>query len=87
MHDEKSILKEGVDYFKSILFVDATGVDQEVDLSIPNLISDEINQSLCKPVSEDEVREAVFSLGAYKAPKPYGFQGFFLPKVLGCYQI
>lgn len=43
MHDEKSILKEGVDYFKSILFVDATGVDQEVDLSIPNLISDEIN--------------------------------------------
>lgn len=42
-----------------------------------NLISDEINQSHLKLVFEDEVREVVISLGAYKASGPNGFHAFF----------
>lgn len=30
------------------------------------------------PISRKEVKEAAFSLGAKKAPRPYGFQGVFL---------
>jgi hypothetical protein len=42
-----------------------------------SLISDEVNQDLCAIPSEQEIYEALFSIGATKAPGPDGFTGLF----------
>lgn len=47
---------------------------------IPRLVSADINENLGAKVFEEEVRRAVFSLGASKAPGPYGFNGIFFQK-------
>lgn len=43
-------------------------------------MSDDINNDLCKPISEEEVKASIFNLGAYKALDPNGYQGFFYQK-------
>ncbi|KAL6227497.1 hypothetical protein ACLB2K_001454 [Fragaria x ananassa] len=42
---------------------------------VRSVISEEINQDLMAPVLEEEVRVAIFQLGALKAPGPDGFPG------------
>ncbi|XP_070664898.1 uncharacterized protein [Malus domestica] len=40
-------------------------------------VSEEMNQALLKPVSEDEIKTAIFKMGGLKAQGPDGFQGIF----------
>ncbi|CAL1404087.1 unnamed protein product [Linum trigynum] len=40
-------------------------------------VTDEMNAALCAPVTGEEIKKAVFSLGAKKAPGPDGFSGRF----------
>ncbi|KAL6183399.1 hypothetical protein ACLB2K_044810 [Fragaria x ananassa] len=47
---------------------------------VRSVITEEINQDLMAPVLEEEVRAAVFQLGALKAPGPDGFPGLFYHK-------
>lgn len=44
---------------------------------IPRLINEEINASLLRQVEEEEIRNAVFSLGPQKALGPDGLTGVF----------
>ncbi|CAL5413238.1 unnamed protein product [Camellia sinensis] len=41
------------------------------------MVSDVMNRSLIQPVSDEEIKAAVFQLGAVKSPGPDGFPGFF----------
>lgn len=50
---------------------------------IPNLVTPEDNSMLLKEIHEREVKEAVFSLGANKAPGPDGLSGIFYQKAWG----
>ncbi|CAN1817880.1 LINE-1 retrotransposable element ORF2 protein [Linum perenne] len=52
----------------------------EINTGIPSIITDEINQWLCKEVSEEEIKNAVFQMGANKSPGPDGFPGLFYQK-------
>lgn len=46
-------------------------------------LTDEQIASLMKPVTPRDVKDALFSMGAYKAPGDDGFQPL-LPEILGC---
>lgn len=41
------------------------------------IVNDEDNASLCRPITDLEVKDAVFQLGGMKAPGPDGFSGCF----------
>ncbi|XP_070668433.1 uncharacterized protein [Malus domestica] len=40
-------------------------------------VTEDMNQALLSPVTEDEVKSAIFKMGGLKAPGPDGFQGIF----------
>ncbi|CAN1818839.1 LINE-1 reverse transcriptase homolog, partial [Linum perenne] len=66
-------------------FVDLFTARQQVDSSLilpllPKLVSDEINYNLTRPVSDEEIRTAVFALGAAQSPGPDGYNGHFYRK-------
>ena len=43
-------------------------------------VSPQMNANLCRQVTNEEVHQAVFSIGATQAPGPDGFPGiFFIP--------
>ncbi|KAJ1383973.1 Ribonuclease H-like superfamily [Sesbania bispinosa] len=53
---------------------------QNVDVclsNIPTLVTADLNKRLEAPVSEQEIKKVVDSLGSLKAPGPYGFNGLF----------
>ncbi|CAL1376110.1 unnamed protein product [Linum trigynum] len=52
-------------------------VDPDLFRSIPCVVSDEMNQALCQPIEVEDIRKAVFELGAGKSPGPDGFPGLF----------
>ena len=43
-----------------------------------------MNQSLLKPIAEDEIRVAATQMGGLKAPGPDGFQGVFYHSFWEC---
>lgn len=49
-------------------------------LSILVTVTPEMNEALCFPVSEEEIHQVVFQMGAFKAPGPDGYQGMFYHK-------
>lgn len=48
--------------------------------AIPRLITREYNNNPIKPFSYEEIHQAIFSMGKYKAPGPDGFPTFFFHK-------
>lgn len=44
---------------------------------IGNIISEEMNEDLTRPISKEEIIETVFMLKAFKALSPDGFLGKF----------
>jgi hypothetical protein len=51
---------------------------------IERKISEEMNDSMCKDFTNDEISDALFQIGPLKAPGPDGFPARFFPKELGC---
>ena len=48
---------------------------------MPRLVNEEVNECLMREVKEEEIRNAIFQLGTFKAPGPDGFNGFFYQKI------
>lgn len=73
LNHEVSIRHEAFLYFNDLFQNKPVMNSGELAYVIPNVVSEQMNQDLCKIVREEEVRYVVFGLGALKAPRPYGF--------------
>jgi hypothetical protein len=77
---EKDISAEVISFFSSLLSRDPSlsDLDQiEIVSYIPQIIQPYQNKALTAIPKEEEVKEALFSLPADKAPGPDGFPTFF----------
>ncbi|KAF7128180.1 hypothetical protein RHSIM_Rhsim11G0009900 [Rhododendron simsii] len=67
-------------YFSSLFTTDGPrDISSTIEFITPK-ISGEMNRSLTKHVADEEIRVAVFQLGALKAPGPDGYPGLFFQK-------
>lgn len=72
--EDNGAIRHGATHFFSNLFQAVQVNIPEAMLNlIPNVMSDDINNDLCKPISEEEVKASIFNLGAYKALDPNGY--------------
>lgn len=75
--DEEVLKKEALLFFKN-LFVSSDHCDpQSLQLSYVPQIDPDLYSNLLAPVSMEEVKNALFSMGPYKAPGVDGFQPIF----------
>lgn len=75
---EKIIL----DYFHDIFFSSGPSISdiESVIESVPTSVSNEMNEFLCSPYTEIEIRDALWQFHPSKSPSPNGFSSFFYHK-------
>lgn len=77
IYGNQKIVEEAEMYFKD-LFSSSNNNDMEKVLSNINpVVTNSMNEALTKKISAEEVRTAVFSIGATRAPGPDGFTTCF----------
>lgn len=69
-----------VNYFSDIYAPTDPTIASECIAVVPKLITEDMNSKLIAPISSMEVKNAVFDLGALKAPGPDGLNGDFYQK-------
>jgi hypothetical protein len=70
-------------YFKSVFTRDPSIQPAPVVNLLQEVITDEVNDNLCRPFSVDEISDAIFQIGPLKAPGPDGFPARFYQRNWG----
>lgn len=73
----KDIHSHITSYFKNLYKRKRTNVDSQIMDGIPTTVTEDINKNLTGPVTEKEIREAVFAMNPEKAPGPDGMTATF----------
>lgn len=77
---QNNIFQAVLEHFSEVYKTEGTGSTQECFQSVPKLVTTNLNEALLTPVSEEEIKCVVFSMGALKAPGPDGINGLFFHK-------
>ncbi|KAL4332119.1 hypothetical protein GQ457_07G022500 [Hibiscus cannabinus] len=77
IEDESEIALCMEDHYKKLFAKDPSLNFSFISECIPMSIFEEMNRGLSKDVSIEEIKEAVFNMGALKAPGPDGYPGIF----------
>lgn len=72
-----------VQYFSNLFTADDSVVPDEIVNLFEAKVTDEMNSSLCKDLSAEEISNALFQIGPLKAPGPNGYSARFFPEELG----
>ena len=82
--DENGVWVQGTEmkdhikrYFANLFTSEVTQPNQDVLSLIPRKITEEMNNALLAPYTNDEVRKALFDIGDLKAPGPDGLPAIF----------
>ncbi|KAI8525452.1 hypothetical protein RHMOL_Rhmol13G0231200 [Rhododendron molle] len=71
------------EYFSKLFTATGSRDFEEVLHKVDKCVTDDMNCKLTRRVSDEEIKEAVFQLGALKTPGPDGFPGLFFQKFWG----
>jgi len=75
---EPQIIKQHItSYYKDLYSSVGTRYYQPILEQCPLVVSQEMNGMLISPITKEEVQQAVFQMGASKAPGPDGLSGLF----------
>lgn len=79
--DQEVIIKDFVDYFSTLLGTkkQATPIDLDI-LRKGALVSDDDCKDLVRPITDEEIKAALFDIGNDKAPGPDGYSSAFFKK-------
>lgn len=77
---QQSIFKAVMDHYSGVYQSEGCQGMNSCLQVVPKLINDDMNYLLTRPVDDEEIRGAVFSLGALKAPGSDGLNGLFFQK-------
>ena len=77
MEDEEEIISKFEEFYKNLFKTSSSREWGNVFDCILKLVDDNMNEILTVDVTEEEIKEAVFQLGAFKAPGSDGFNGVF----------
>lgn len=76
LNKQEEIEQKAVQYYDNLYNKDFLNNDR-LNLKWRRKVSQEENDRLCASVEEEEIKKAVWAIGANKAPGPYGFNAFF----------
>lgn len=77
---EEETCKEILDYFTQIFSSDKPGDFAEILQGIPQTVTAAMNRKLIRPVTDQEISQAVFSMHPNKSPGPDGMSPAFFQK-------
>ena len=79
-NDEETV-QEITAYYEQLFKSSSTDCPNDILDGIPRTITDQINRNLTRPVEENEIKIAVFSMNPNKSPGPDGMIPFFFQKL------
>ena len=79
--NDKETAQEITAYYEQLFKSSRSDCLDDILDGIPRTISDQINKNLTRPVEENEIKIAVFSMNPNKAPGPDGMTPFFFQKL------
>nr|XP_027124324.1 uncharacterized protein LOC113741027 [Coffea arabica] len=82
--NEEDLVNEMTMFYKNLFARGNVGDSSEVLRGIAHTITEEMNFNLTKPVHEEEIRSAIFSMNPDKAPGVDGMTPPVLSKILEC---
>ncbi|CAN1159582.1 Transposon TX1 uncharacterized 149 kDa protein [Linum perenne] len=80
IHSERELTRHNNNYFQNLFTRRQVALNEHDFWDIPSIVTDEMNNALIQEITDDEIRIAVFSLGAGQSPGPDGFPGHFYQK-------
>ncbi|XP_034915333.1 uncharacterized protein [Populus alba] len=80
IHDQQQMSQMAVSYFKQLLATPQPQLQDDITLLYPKQISAASKTSMLLPLTNDEIKAALFSIPDTKAPGPDGYNAFFFKK-------
>ncbi|CAN1820450.1 LINE-1 retrotransposable element ORF2 protein [Linum perenne] len=80
IEEEEEIARHIKSFYENLFTAREEVQEDEISNWIPSVITEEMNRNLCRPITDEEIKNAVFQMGPNKSPGPDGFPGFFYQK-------